>query len=103
MTYADLICRFSAGAELPGAHTPPVVAGEWALSYMRLTPAEAEAWRATEGVTVLAEGADPDATYAALFSDPEAAAAYAAIYPREPWVDEDGSEYLPPERIGQVG
>jgi len=110
MTLIDLIATFPAGTDLPGPHTPPVVRDGVAMAYLRLTEADTEAFRHLPDVDVLVEepfDGNPAATanrlYAALLADAGAAAAYAAVYPRTPWVDEDGTGHLPPERIGQVG
>ena len=73
---------------------------------------ELETWRATAGVTVLAEAqyAGPDTAdtvYTALFSDLVATARYDEVYDRAPrqFVDGNGEifAFTPPPRFGQMG
>lgn len=89
------------------AATPAVRNGAPALVYVRLTQAEAARWRGTPGVTVLAEADHgsgvADALYGALFADPQAAALYHAVYPRQPVPLPDGTVFVPPERFGVLG
>jgi hypothetical protein len=113
MTYIDMICRI-APWPLPDpeamdfAHSPPVVRGGAALTYARMTAQQAAAWQARGAVCVLAQAphmgeGTADVVYAALFADVGATEAYDEVHPRTPWIDEDGAEHLPPERIGQIG
>jgi hypothetical protein len=39
-------------------------------------------------------------TYEEVWSDPVKKAKYDKVYPRHPVVDEEGNEYIPPEKIG---
>lgn len=89
--------------------TPLVMQGAAALTYVRMTVAEAESFRATPGVTVLAERPydgryTADVLYAALFADPVAKAIYDAVYPRlpQPIEGSEGEMFTPPERFGAM-
>lgn len=99
------------GVVMGFARTPVVMVGAEALVYVRMQPEEAEQWRGTPGVTILAEAPyegnqTPDLVYAALMASPGALAVYDRIYPRTPiqWLDDDGQaqEAIPPFRFGQM-
>jgi len=99
------------GVVMGFARTPVAMAGSAALAYVRMQPEEAEQWRGTPGVTILAEapyeGSEtPDLVYASMEANPASMALYDAVYPRTPiqWLDEDGvtQEYVPPFRFGQM-
>lgn len=79
------------------ARTPAVVRDNAVLVYARLTDAQAEQWRGTPGVEILAESpylgsgrATADAVYGALFDDPEALTLYDSVYDRSPREVDDG-------------
>lgn len=101
------------GTSFSGLTTTPAVDKAPArMIYARLTAQELETWRATAGVTVLAQaeygGPDTaDAVYAALFSDPVATAPYDEVYDRAPRQFDDGNGetfiVTPPLRFGQMG
>ena len=83
--------------------TPVVMSGAKALVYVRMQPEEAEQWRETPGVTILAEapykGADtPDIVYDLLQSSEVSMALYDAVYPRTVV-----GEFELPFRFGQMG
>ena len=91
------------------SRTPARINGESMLVYMRVTEDQAQQWRETPGVEILAEApydgaGTPDAVYDALFADADATSKYDAVYDRSPrtMTDEDGVEYsvTPPDRFG---
>ena len=90
------------------ARTPTVINGAAALTYVRVTGAEAAAFEtAMPGVTVLASAPytgrhTPDVVYDTLFADPDAMVLYDAVYDRSPQPLEDGTTYTPPARFGQM-
>jgi hypothetical protein len=99
------------GVVMGFARTPVIMAGATALVYVRLEPAEADQWRGTPGVTILAEvpydgPSTPDLVYTALEANAASMALYDAVYPRAAiqWLDDDGvtQESLPPFRFGQM-
>lgn len=92
--------------------TPATTNGASALVYVRMTQDEADQWRGTPGVAILAEAEyvgpeTADAVYDKLEADTKAMANYAKVYPRTPikFVDDDGKTqtYVPPFRFGQMG
>lgn len=99
----------SATAIIGFDRTPTVIMGAAALTYVRLTEAEADTWRATPGTTVLAEApftgtATADALFAAIDADPAAKTLYDAVWPRTPVQVSDGAGgtmmQTPPARFG---
>lgn len=93
------------------ASTPAVRSGVAALVYVRMTGSQAQQWRGTPGVTVLAEAAydGPDTTdtvYATLAANPVSMALYDAVYPRTAvtWVDDGGQhQAVAAFRFGEMG
>jgi hypothetical protein len=109
--------------------TPTVVNGTAALTYVRVTPEEAAAFRVAPGVTVLAQapyegtrrgndlyaaihGHDPEtgavsAVTADVTSAENAAALYDAVWPRGAVEISDGDggtvSYAPPQLFGELG
>lgn len=82
------------------------------IIYARLTAQELETWRATRGVSILAEAeyAGPDAAdavYVALFANPGATALYDEVYDRAPRKFDDGNGetfiVTPQPLFGQMG
>ncbi len=95
------------------ARTPAVLRDNAVLVYARLTAAQAEQWRGTPGVEILAESpylgsgrATADAVYGALFDDPEALTLYDSVYDRSPREVDDGEggtmTVIPPARFGAM-
>lgn len=91
------------------ARTPAVVNGDALLAYMRLTDEQADTWRQTPGVEILAEApcqgkGTSDAVYSALFADAEATAKYDSVYDRTPREVDDGEggtiTVTPPDKFG---
>jgi hypothetical protein len=85
------------GAIYGFASTPATTNGAAALIYVRLTPDEAEQWRGTPLVTILAEtpytGSDTsDRLYSLLELSSEAMTLYDSVYPRNEYsfLSEDG-------------
>lgn len=89
--------------------TPAVVNGDSLMTYMRLTEEQADHWRGTPGVEVLAQAPyqgreTGNVIYAALFSDAEATAKYDSVYDRTPKEVDDGEggtfTMTPPDKFG---
>lgn len=89
--------------------TPAVVNGDSLLSYIRLTEEQADTWRDTPGVEVLARAEyigreTGNVVYEALFADPEATAKYDSVYDRTPREVDDGEggtmTITPPAKFG---
>ncbi|SEM67508.1 hypothetical protein [Halomonas caseinilytica] len=93
------------------ARTPAVMNGDAVMAYARLRDAEADQWRSTPGVVVLAEApfegkGTADAVYDLVFNDPDLLATYDSVYDRSPrdMPDGEGSTimYTPPDRFGII-
>lgn len=93
------------------ARTPAVVNGDRLLAYCRFTQEQAEKWRGTPGVLVLAEApytgkGTGNIVYATLFADAEATAKYDSVYDRTPRIVDDGEggtmEITPPFKFGML-
>lgn len=91
------------------ARTPAVVNGDRLLAYCRFTQEQAEKWRGTPGVSVLAEapytGKDTGSiVYEKLFADADATAKYDSVYDRTPREVGDGEggtmAVTPPDKFG---
>lgn len=89
--------------------TPAVVKGDSLMAYMRLTEEQAETWRDTPGVEVLAQAEyigreTGNVVYEALFADPDATAKYDSVYSRETYEVDDGEgdtlTITPPAKFG---
>ena len=89
--------------------TPAVVNGDSLMAYMRLTEEQADTWRSTPGVEILAEShyfgkGTGQAVYDALFSDYEATTKYDSVYDRTPREVDDGEggtmTITPPDKFG---
>lgn len=79
--------------------TPAVVNGDKLLAYCRFTADQAEQWRGTPGVEVLAEApfageGTADKIYNAILNNPDALAKYDSVWNRtKTYTDEDGVEH----------
>lgn len=89
--------------------TPAVVNGDSLMAYMRLTEEQADHWRGTPGVEVLAHApyqgnGTGNVVYEALFNDPDATAKYDSVYDRTPREVDDGEGgtfvMTPPDKFG---
>lgn len=89
--------------------TPAVVNGDSLMAYMRLTEEQADTWRETPGVEVLAQAeyqgnGTGNVVYDALFADPDATAKYDSVYDRSPREVDDGEggtiTMTPPAKFG---
>lgn len=93
------------------ARTKAIVNGNSLLSYFRLSFEEAEMWRNTPGVEILAEsnyiGMETcHLVYDQVFNDPTAKAKYDSVYDYTPYDVDDGLggtiTIYPPERFGCI-
>ena len=88
--------KLDASGRITGFDTATMVAsGVAGLVYVRMAAADAETFRVTPGVTILAEAPyggihTADAVYAILADNPAAGALYEAIWPRTPISIDDG-------------
>lgn len=89
--------------------TPAVVNGDSLMAYMRLTEEQADTWRETPGVEVLAQAPyqgkeTGNVVYDQLFANPDATAKYDSVYDRTPKEVDDGEggtfTMTPPDKFG---